>query len=283
MRFLSSTGRAFIAGIFLTASAVSGGCGGTSQNKAKLRIPPGFDIVKGSTSANGGWASEIRHVSTGIEMVYVTPGGFMMGSPSSEKGRKHNETRHEVYLSRGYYIGKYEVTQWQWEKAMGNNPSKFKGANLPVDQVSWEDCQSFCKKIGSGFRLPTEAEWEYAARGGNRSKGFTYSGSDNLDEVGWDDQNSGKKTHEAGQKKANELGIYDMSGNVWEWCSDWHGEYYGGEVTNPAGTSTGSIRVLRGGSCCSYVRHCRAANRDYDLPSLANSYYGFRLALSNGQ
>ncbi len=256
----------------------------TSLQSKLPRIPSGFEMVKGTDADTDGWASEIRHTASGIEMVYVAPGTFMMGSPASEVGRRDEETQHKVTLTKGYYIGKYEVTQGQWEKVMGDNPSSRRGINLPVVSVSWDDCQSFCKKLGSGFRLPTEAEWEYAARGGNRSKGFIYSGSNNLDEVGWywSNNNEGKdlnegglfmnigvKFHEIGQKKPNEIGIYDMSGSVWEWCQDWYGrEYPSGSLTDPMGPKTGwdNRRVQRGGSWTENVMTCRVSNRAYSSP-----------------
>jgi len=152
-----------------------------------------------------------------------------------------------------FYICKYEVTQELWEEVMGNNPSEFtEGENLPVENVSWDDAQEFIRKLnsitGKKYRLPTEAEWEFAARGGNNSKGYKYSGSDDINQVAWYDDNSGNRTYPVGQKAPNELGIYDMSGNVWEWCSDWYGDYPSGAVTNPTGPVNGSNRVFRGGS-----------------------------------
>ena len=247
------------------------------------RIPSGFVMVKEPASDTGGYAQEIRHKETGIKMVYVAPGEFMMGSPTSEEGRNNDEPQHKVKLTKGYYIGKYEMTQGQWEKVMKANPSFYKdiGKGAPVEKVSWNDCQSFCKKLGSGFRLPTEAEWDYAARGGNRSKGFIYSGSNNLDEVGWYNKNSDSTTHEVGKKKANELGIYDMSGNVSEWCEDWFGDYPQTLEEDPQGAKSGSKRVVRGGygrivDCCH-----RVAYRSSPLmPSDWNIDLGFRLALT---
>ena len=171
---------------------------------------------------------------------------------------------------------------------MGSNPSHFKGCDdCPVESVSWHDAQSFIERLstktGMKFRLPTEAEWEYAARGGNKSKVFQYSGSDNLDEVGWFAENSGDRTHAVGEKKPNELGIYDMSGNVWEWCLDWYDEEYyqdckkKGVVENPTGPETGSRRVLRGGGWSSDAQNCRPADRFGVDPGLRGSGLGFRL------
>ena len=165
-----------------------------------------------------------------IDMVRVEAGTFTMGATAEMKDPWDDEKpTHRVTLINDYYIGKYEVTQALWKAVMGNNPSEFKGDNLPVEQVSWKDCQKFLSKLnritGKMFRLPTEAEWEYAARGGNKSRGYQYSGSNNLLDVAWYDDNSGRKTHAVGTKQPNELGIYDMSGNVCEWCQDWYGKY----------------------------------------------------------
>jgi formylglycine-generating enzyme required for sulfatase activity len=166
---------------------------------------------------------------------------------------------------------------------MGSNPSYFKGDNLPVEKVSWNDCQEFIRKLngltGKNFRLPTEAEWEYAARGGNRSGGTEYAGSNSIGSVAWYTENSGRKTHTVKGKSPNELGLYDMSGNVWEWCSDWYGDYDSGSQTNPKGPSIGSYRVLRGGGWYGSARYCRVSGRDCYAPSLWINFIGFRLAL----
>ena len=217
-------------------------------------------------------------------MVYVKGGTFTMGA-TAEQGSDVNDIEkptHSVTLS-DFYIGKYEVTQAQWKAIMGTTPSYFKGDNLPVEQVSWNDIQEFIQKLnaqtGKRFRLPTEAEWEYAARGGNKSKGYKYSGSNNVDEVAWYGDNSSNTIHPVGQKSPNELGIYDMSGNVYEWCQDWWGIYSSSPQTNPTGPSSGSYRVLRGGSWRYNARSCRVSYRDYDTPDSRNFNYGFRLAL----
>ncbi len=272
------------------------------ENKSDVKIPADFEIVKGSTSDTNGWASEIRHKTTGIKMVYVAPGEFTMGSPDSVKDRNalDFETPHKVKLTKGYYIGKYEVTQEQWKKVMGNNPSKFKGVKQPVEQICRDDCKAFCKKLGSGFRLPTEAEWEYAARGGNRTKGFIYSGSNDPDGVAWFNNNSRKTTHPVGQKEPNELGIYDMSGNVFEWCSDWFGDYPTGSVSDPVGASVDRVWshgewkemplaggridsvtkcVFRGGCWAGNEMGCRSFQRAGYGPSLSCDSVGFRLTM----
>jgi formylglycine-generating enzyme required for sulfatase activity len=174
------------------------------------------------------------------------------------------------------------VTQALWEAVMGNNPSKFKGMDKPVEQVSWNDCQEFIRKLnaatGLQFRLPTEAEWEYAARGGNKSQGYKYSGSNNIDDVAWYDSNSSLTTHDVKTKQANELGIYDMSGNVWEWCQDWYGSYSSSAQTDPVGPSSGSYRVNRGGGTAGYAWYCRVSYRSDDPPSDRYSNLGLRLA-----
>ena len=218
-------------------------------------------------------------------MVLVQGGTFTMGSPPTEKDRSDDETQHSVTLSP-FYMGKYEVTQAEWVKVMGNNPSNFKNCDqCPVENVSWDDIQEFLKKLnaqtGKKYRLPTEAEWEYAARGGQAGArdGFVYAGSNNIDEVAWYSSNSNSKTHPVGGKKANQLGLYDMSGNVWEWCSDWYGTYPTGAQTDPKGADSGVLRVLRGGSWLTIPRSCRAANRYNDWPSLRGSLLGLGVGL----
>jgi len=204
----------------------------------------------------------------------------------SNDGESDEKPVHQVCVD-DFYIGKYEVTQKQWKEIMGNNPSRFKCDNCPVEQVNWNDVQDFIKKLntktGNNYRLPTEAEWEYAARGGNQSKGYTYSGSNTIGSVAWYTGNSGSKTHTVGTKKANELEIYDMSGNVWEWCSDLYGgDYYGKSLkNNPAGPTTGSARVIRGGGWFNYATNCRVANRNGCGPDYGFNYLGFRLARSS--
>ena len=207
-----------------------------------------------------------------------------MGATSEQQNPYDDEKHtHRVSLS-SFYIGKYEVTQALWKAVMGSNPSNWKGDNLPVENVSWNDCQTFLRKLnamtGKNFRLPTEAEWEFAARGGNRSRGYQYSGSNVLSYVAWYDDNSGSKTHNVGTKAPNELGIYDMSGNVREWCQDWKGSYSSSAQTNPKGPSSGSFRVLRGGSWYYLARDCRVTIRNSGAPDLWDDDLGLRLVLS---
>ena len=220
-----------------------------------------------------------------FKMVKVEGGTFQMGG-TSEQGSDADDDEYPVHLVTlsDYYIGQTQVTQELWEAVMGSNPSYFKGDNQrPVENVSWNDCQEFIEKLnrltGKNFRLPTEAEWEYAARGGNKSRGYKYSGSNNPDAVAWYYYNSGGKTHPVAQKQSNESGLYDMSGNVWEWCSDRYGDYSSNSQTNPRGASSGGRRVQRGGSWISSERGVRVSNRGYDAPGSRNVDGGLRLAL----
>ena len=224
-------------------------------------------------------------------MIRVDGGTFQMGAtPEQENPDSDEKPVHTVTLSP-YYIGETEVTQELWQAVMDSNPSEFKGKNLPVENIIWNDCQEFVRRLnqqtGLQFRLPTEAEWEYAARGGNKSRGYQYSGSNNLNDVAWYDKNSydmGRSSpdfgpHPVGQKSPNELGLYDMSGNVWEWCQDLYGSYSAGSQTNPTGPSSGSSRVCRGGSWYFIARSCRVAIRNFNSPDTQRDYLGFRLAL----
>jgi formylglycine-generating enzyme required for sulfatase activity len=222
-----------------------------------------------------------------FDMVFVEGGRFEMGCTyEQEKDCHDNETpSHQVRLS-SYYIGKYEITQAQWEAIMGNNPSIYKGDDLPVTNVSWNDVQAFISKLhtqtGKNYRLPTEAEWEYAARGGKQSNGYKYSGSNIANEVAWYKDNSNGKPHRVGQKKANELDIYDMSGNVLEWCSDWFGMYSDELKINPKGAFSGSGRIVRGGSAPYGVQNVRVSCRGGFTPSFnKRPDIGFRLACSS--
>ena len=220
-----------------------------------------------------------------IDMIRVEAGTFTMGATTEMKDPWDDEKpTHQVTLTNDYYIGKYEVTQALWKAVMGKNPSNFKGDNLPVEEVSWNDCQKFISKLnsitGKTFRLPTEAEWEYAARGGKKSRGYQYSGSNNLSDVAWYTDNSGSKTHTVGSKQANELGIYDMSGNVYEWCQDWKGSYSSSSQVNPTGDNSGSYRVLRGGGWYDAAGYCRSSYRDNYTPGIRINNLGLRLVLS---
>ena len=223
----------------------------------------------------------------GVEftMIKVSGGTFQMGATTEQGSDAGSDERpvHQVTLS-DYFIGETEVTQELWQAVMGSNPSYFKTSNqLPVEQVSWVRCQTFITKLnqltGMQFRLPTEAEWEYAARGGNTSEGYKYSGSNDIGDVAWYNGNSSSKTHEVGTKNPNELGIYDMSGNVYEWCQDRYGSYSNATQTNPTGPSRGEYRVYRGGGWNGYEFNCRVSRRDHYEPSNTTSTLGLRLAL----
>ncbi|MCF0187533.1 MAG: SUMF1/EgtB/PvdO family nonheme iron enzyme, partial [Bacteroidaceae bacterium] len=216
-----------------------------------------------------------------FEMINVAGGTFNMGSDDVEAESNENIV-HCVTVS-GFCIGKTEVTQALWKAVMGYNPSNFKGDNLPVERVSWNDCQKFIRKLnyatGKTFRLPTEAEWEFAARGGTNSRGYKYSGGNTLEDVAWYGYNSINQTHPVGNKQANELGLYDMSGNVAEWCSDWYDYYNSSSQTNPNGPNSGSFRVYRGGSWSYYAGSCRVSCRNNDIPDFSYNNLGFRLVL----
>ncbi len=264
-----------------------------------------------ATYPKDGWQFTLNAAKLPKDMILVEGGSFQMGSNDGESDEK---PVHQVTVS-SFFIGKYEVTQKEWQEVMGSNPSYFKGDNFPVDEVSWYDALVYCNKrsvkegltpcysisgssdpnrwgsvptsdnstwnsvtcnwSANGYRLPTEAEWEYTARGGNKSKGYKYSGSNDPGSVAWYADNSGSKTHSVGGKQANELGIYDMSGNVWEWCWDWHdSSYYSkSESRDPRGSGSGSYRSLRGGSWDYYSNFCRVSYRNYGSPHYRYYYY----------
>ena len=237
-----------------------------------------FDKAPGSSCSFGG-----------IPVRWIPPGSFMMGSPTSERGRDANEVQHEVVLTRGFFLSETECTQAQWEAVMGGNPSYFKGTERPVEQVSWEEAVEYCRKLtakqraegiladGWEWRLPTEAEWEYAARAGT-----TRARYGELDTIAWYGGNSGNQTHPVSQKAANAWGLYDMIGNVAEWCSGWYGDYPTGSVTDPTGAATsGSGRVYRGGHRFCVARFARSAFRFSGDPGYRSSLLGFRPALSS--
>jgi formylglycine-generating enzyme required for sulfatase activity len=223
-----------------------------------------------------------------MEFVLIPAGSFEMGCSEGDGDCEEDEKpRHSVTISQSFYMGKYEVTQGQWKAVMGTNPSYFKncGDNCPVEQVSWEDAQEYIKKLCEKenmepckYRLPTEAEWEYSARAGSKTK--YYWGESISDAYLWYDGNSGGTTHPVGQKKPNAWGLYDMSGNVWEWNEDWYDSGYYGKSpsSDPKGAESGSNRVQRGGSWDSNVRYCRSSLRDYSTPAVRYDYLGFRLA-----
>lgn len=264
----------------------------STTKKAKKLAIKRAEMTNRSTVNNTSWQIYTSYKNNVLivnavsyEFVRVESGTFMMGAASEVKDSNADEKPvHQVTLTNNYYIGKTEVTQALWKAVMGNNPSNHKGDNLPVECVSWNDCQRFISKLnavtGKIFRLPTEAEWEFAARGGNNSKHYQYSGGNNIDEVAWYCFNSGEQTHDVAIKQPNELGIYDMSGNVYEWCQDWYGNYSSLAQTNPLGSTSGCRRVSRGGSWCNFVGSCRSSFRRSDDPSHGIPINGLRLCFS---
>ena len=245
-------------------------------------------LVTGASGDDGSLKRNLVIPDLGVDLIAITPGTFQMGQSSRFYESERPMT--SVTLTKSFWLGKTEVTQAQWQLLMGKNPSNFKGANLPVERVSWRDAMEFCRRLtereraagrlpeGYAYTLPTEAQWEYACRAGTTDD---YAG--NLDKMGWYSRNSGNTTHPVGEKQANAWGLYDMHGNVWEWCLDWYKGYTGGNVTNPTGpSSSGDGRVTRGGDWTGAAEDCRSANRNYEVSSFRYANIGFRLALSPG-
>ena len=249
----------------------------------KKEFPEIFSQSAGSPVAEGDKLAVALTDGVKLELVKVEAGTFVMGS---DEGINGDVKEHKVTLTKSFYIGSSEVTQAQYKSVMGNNPSGFKGDDLPVEKVTWNDAMAFCAKLneqgkapaGWKFTLPTEAQWEYAARGGSKSCGFAYSGSNDFEEVAWHEDNSEEMTHPVARKKANELGLYDMSGNVWEWCLDL---YEIGYAADPEflTDNKGSFRVNRGGSWYYTAKFCRPVVRDCDDPEFLDDDVGFRVVL----
>lgn len=217
-----------------------------------------------------------------MEFVRIDPGSFSMGS---ENSRADEKPATKVSITKPFYLGKFEVMQEQWQAVMEANPAHYQGANLPVEQVSWNDCQEFLAKLNRKldrykFRLPSEAEWEYACRAGTTTEYSFGDGEARLDEFGWFRGNAGRKTHPAGAKKPNPWGLFDMHGNVWEWCQDWYGPYPGGEVSDPTGASDGKQRVIRGGSWSHGGRDLWSSFRLKFAPDFRFRSIGVRIALT---
>jgi len=254
----------------------------------------GFDLSSlavGGLAMRGGMAGRKELVnSVGMKLILMPVGEFKMGS---NDGAANEKPVHAVRITKPFYLGGTEVTQAEWEAVMGANPSNFKGAKRPVEQVSWDDCQEFCRRLterdrkankipkGATYGLPTEAEWEYACRAGSATK-YCYGDAENtLGEYAWYEANSGKTTHDAAQRKPNAWGLYDMHGNVWEWCQDWYGENYYGQSLgqDPAGPANGQYRVLRGGAWLYDPACCRSAIRTGYSPADRYFYFGLRVVL----
>ena len=233
-----------------------------------------------NSSANQDFTEDAWGIN--MKMIWVEGGEFMMGCTSEQSGCEGDEQNVRRVTVDGFYIGMLEVTQSQWEKVVGTNSSWYRGANLPVETVSWEEAMEFCRllsnKTGRTYTLPTEAQWEYAARGGKKADGTKYAGSNMIDAVAWYTANGSTSTQPCGTKRANALGIYDMSGNVREWCKDWYSSSYTSyDTNNPAGPSSGSYRVIRGGGWLSDASNCRVANRAGESPGYRNLSLGFRI------
>ncbi len=261
-------GEAVISGTDVLDVIPSPHVGKKKESEPAMRSPDSRAKVQKVKPATG--ITNKTSTFAGIEFIWCSPGAFMMGSPSTETDRSPDEIQHQVTLTRGFWMGKYEVTQAQWESVMGTNPSYFKGKDLPVEQVSWDDVQAFLTKLnqqGKGaFRLPTEAEWEYACRAGTTTAFCFGDAPAQLGDYAWYNQNSGGQTHPVGQKRPNAWGLYDMHGNVYEWCQDWFGDYPIGAVTDPPGSTSGSDRVNRGGGWNYSPGGCRSAIRYWNSP-----------------
>ncbi len=226
--------------------------------------------------------------SIGMKLVLIHAGSFTMGSPAAD-GRKEETPPHEVTISKSYYLGSYEVTQDQYEKVIGSNPSRFNGSKYPVERVSWDDAVSFCQKLsempeekaaGRRYQLPTEAEWEYACRAGSTTSYSFGDTAESLGEFAWFGENSEQEPHPVGEKKPNRWGLHDMHGNVWEWCQDWHADYTSDEATDPQGPIRGLHRVYRSASWEVDACDCRSATRGCCLPLIRIHEIGFRVAMS---
>ena len=262
----------------------------STQKLDEKRLDTAKRVWTSSITNNKGYEAPVSHelpapIKELIDnMVKVEGGSFTMGGTKEQGDEAFCDEKppHKVTLST-YHLGRYPITQEQWKAVMGNNPSYFQGERHPVEMVSWDDCQEFVKKLkemtGMRFRLPTEAEWEYAARGGNRGKGYKYSGGNLLQQIAWYNENSGGTSHEVGKKSPNELGIYDMSGNIWEWVQDWKGDFSEEEMTNPTGPEAGDEKVCRGGGWNREHDRCRVSYRGDDLPDLQYCSLGLRIAL----
>jgi len=270
---------AFLMGMFLAVAPYEEAL---PQEPAAVRAPAGFEIVD-KRPGEGRWAKRIREPRTKIEFVLIKSGEFQMGSNAGESNEKPVRT---VTIGRPFYLARTEVTQRQWKAVMGNNPSKFKGPSRPVKQVSWDDCQKFLRELnakrprGWQFRLPSEAQWEYACRAGSQGK-YSFSGDQRqLGDYAWYGENSGNRTHDVATKRANPWGLFDMHGNVLEWCEDVHQKSYNGAPKDGSAWVQGAgDRVVRGGSWGHTASYCRSAFRLRGPASARASFVGFRPAM----
>jgi len=279
------------------------GCGGEETSPGDAATPSSSAVtpVKAENAAAGApktkpgsepnvpGGMEVTN-SIGMKLQLIPAGEFMMGSPGTESDRSDNETQHRVSITKPFYLGVTEVTQEQYQKVMGTNPSQFKGPQNPVEQVSWADAVEFCGKLsampaektaGHVYRLPTEAEWEYACRSGTTTAYSFGDDASRLGDYGWFEGNSELSTHPVGEKKPNAWGLYDMHGNVWEWCQDRYGDYPSGSATDPTGATSGSLRVFRGGSWFFNAWICRSADRCRFAPGFRSLSLGFRVLRSS--
>lgn len=286
----TDNGRTFLT----TPKALSGDVGDNIRQGVSKRIV--WDVLRDVRELSGDVVFEVFAVAesnnlkgplTGMEFVKIPAGSFVMGSPSNESYRDNDEGPQRTVHIKSFYMMTTEVTQKMWFEVMGNHPSNWKGDNLPVDQVSWNACHDFIKKLnarypGKNFRLPTEAEWEYACRAGTTTRFYSGNSESDLARAGWYIGNSGSKTHPVGQKVPNAWGLYDMHGNVWEWCEDWYHDSYQNAPTDGSAwvSPSGSFYVLRGGSWSSVVWNCRSADRDRINPLVSNYDVGLRLVSS---
>jgi formylglycine-generating enzyme required for sulfatase activity len=253
-----------------------------------MQVPSGFHASANAVPelhTNTGWAKNIVHDGTGIEMVFIPAGEFRMGSNSGDDDEK---PVHKVVISRPFYLGKFQVTQDEWRNITGTNPSKFKGKKRnPVECLTWNDCQDFLQRIsdrasGTVFTLPTEAQWEYACRAGSTTNYSFGDSKSSLTDYAWYRANSGHTTHPVGDKRPNPWGLFDMHGNVWEWCQDWwYAKYRSGEAIDPQGPSSGIARVLRGGAWNGFKSYCRSSFREgYDPDDTFGSGVGLRISMA---
>jgi sulfatase modifying factor 1 len=266
------------------------GCGKPEAPTTGEQKAPAKELVKASTGPVKGESSSIPDLN--LDMLWCKPGTFMMGHPEDVRHRWRDETQHKVTLTQGFWLGKHEVTQSQWEKVMGTKPSHFTGGTLPVERVSWNDAMQFCEKLtqmekaagrlpeGHAYTLPTEAQWEYACRAGTTTV-FSFGDEITPKQANYDENVD--KTTPVGTYLANAWGFHDMHGNVWEWCSDWKGDYPDGQVSNPIGPPVGTSRVFRGGGWDSRGRNLRSASRLRYTPVPRDFPLGFRLSLQTAK